>query len=81
MSDEKPRRGMWAKFWSPNNTGSKPDVEGPIDEVRDDGRIVVNENGERVTINLHGGWLRYTFYTAVLVAAVSLALVNLQDYA
>ena len=60
--------GRIAQFWSPNNNGDKPDVEGKVVEDRGGGRIVVDENGERVTVNMHGGWLRHTF-TGVLLAA------------
>lgn len=75
--------GRIAQFWSPNNTGGKPDVEGKVVEDRGGGRIVVDENGERVTVNMHGGWLRHTFTGVFLAAGVSGAayMITNTDYA
>lgn len=75
--------GRIARFWSPNNNGGKPDVEGKVVEDRGGGRIVVDENGEHVTVNMHGGWLRHTF-TGVLLAAgvyVGISMIMNSDYA
>lgn len=75
--------GKIARFWSPNNNGSKPDIEGGVVEDHADGRIVVDERGERVTVNMHGGWLRHTF-TGVLLAAgayVVISMITNTDYA
>lgn len=71
---------MWARFWGPNNNGDRPDVEGPIEEVRGDGRVVINENGERTTVHIHGGWLRYGFVAVAVLVAASV-LVPSSDYA
>lgn len=60
--------GRIARFWSPNNSGDAPDVQGRVVEDRGGGRIVVDENGERVTVNMYGGWLR-TALVGVLLAA------------